>query len=626
MSLHATFTSLRRVLVLVALLSTTYLYLYPIFHGCAFSSTTGSPRDGFRQAVALHRGRVHSNDSSIAPFRLLVLADPQLEGDSSLPDPEDALLARLGVHWTNLRQSSLVDLKHEVVQAVQELVLEDVPRSLWALRKTLDLFGNDYYLAHIYRTLHWWSIPTHVTVLGDLIGSQWVSDDEFDWRGWRYWHRVLAGAEGVDHEFQIMHEQENDQQRAIPLESADDDWSKKIINIVGNHDIGYAGDVSDQRIARFERVFGRVNWDIHLSYPAHRVPQNYSASNQHPPSIHLIVLNSMILDTPAKHEHIQGQTYEYINGLITSRLDPVESRNTTFTLLLTHIPLHKPEGICVDAPFFDFWDHDDDDGIFKKGGLKEQNHLSEHVSQSGVLQGLYGMSGNQDALLGGVGRRGLILTGHDHEGCDVVHYIARKVEDVNPVIVERRYQVPGSDPSQPSDEDQEQKRLSGDVGETTTWSWQAARTSEFARKEQPAEVPEIVTFLREVTLRSMMGDYSGNAGLLSLWYDFDIGKWEFEIQMCPLGTQHIWWAVHIVDIAALLLLLSSLILSLRQKKPLQNPAMTNKRPVKEPVERSVASTHDEQTKAKHQTSRESSQKERLKQSEARQGPGPRKKR
>jgi hypothetical protein len=47
----------------LALLSTTWLYLlYPYLHSCAFPDPT-------------------------APFRLLALGDPQLEGDSSLPDP-----------------------------------------------------------------------------------------------------------------------------------------------------------------------------------------------------------------------------------------------------------------------------------------------------------------------------------------------------------------------------------------------------------------------------------------------------------------------------------------------------------------------------------------------------------
>ncbi|KAK5105446.1 hypothetical protein LTS08_001723 [Lithohypha guttulata] len=505
-------------------------------------------------------------------FRTL-LADPQLEGDSSLPDPDDTLSARLRAHSLRLRGTALQDVKPVMLEVLQQFVLEDIPRAFWAVRKSLDLFGNDYYLAHIYRTLHWWTKPTHVTVLGDLIGSQWVSDDEFAWRGWRYWNRVLAGSHRVDEAVMEQHKQEPGKQQVIPLESENGNWSEAIINIVGNHDIGYAGDISPSRIERFERVFGKVNWDIHFSYPEHRLPQNYSSTGKSGPSLHMVILNSMILDTPALAESVQAETYSYINSLITSRLDPVEARNTTFTLLLTHVPLHKPEGVCVDAPLFEFWDHDDSVGAFKHGGLKEQNHLSEHTSHAGVLQGLFGMSGNPDAAAGGKGRNGLVLTGHDHEGCDVVHYIERYEENAASVTLsssDADSQHTG-DAQQHTDTDH-----NDDAQPTETWSWKSVRTSNYLQQKPDVlgsykgKDTDIVASVREITLRSMMGEYSGNAGLLSLWYDFEgYGSWKYEIQMCPLGVQHIWWAVHITDIVVMISLVARILLWLipSAKKP-----------------------------------------------------------
>ena len=50
----------------------------------------------------------------------------------------------------------------------------------------------------------------------------------------------------------------------------------------------------------------------------------------------------------------------------------------------------------------------------------------------------------------------------------------------------------------------------------------------------------------------MMGDFGGNAGLLSLWFDHEAWEWRFEYAECPLGTQHLWWFVHIVDFIVLL--------------------------------------------------------------------------
>jgi hypothetical protein len=45
-----------------------------------------------------------------------------------------------------------------------------------------------------------------------------------------------------------------------------------------------------------------------------------------------------------------------------------------------------------------------------------------------------------------------------------------------------------------------------------------------------------------------MGDFAGNAGLFSLWFDEETWDWRFEFVNCGLGRQHFWWVVHIVDL------------------------------------------------------------------------------
>lgn len=519
--------SLSRTLLPIAVILTTYLYLYPVFLGCVFPSVDRSLTTAFRDTVVQHTDSINVNPLgsrlSLAPFRLLVLADPQLEGDSSLPDPEDAFSAKLARHRARVLEnaSDLAQLPGVVVDIMKELVCEDIPGALQAARKRLDLFGNDYYLAHIFRTLHWWTKPTHVTVLGDLIGSQWVDDEEFEWRGWRYWNRVFRHGARVENS--VMHLTQQDEAQRLQMD--DPRWKHTIVNIAGNHDIGYAGDISKRRIERFEEKYGKVNWDVRFEYPGTRSPMN-----QTKPTLHLVILNSMLLDTPAMDEELQGQTYEYINQLIQHRLQPVEDR-TDFTLLLTHVPLHKKQGTCVDAPFFDFHDNDEDcDGECKPHGLKEQNHLSKHASQPGMMQAIFGMSGDLEAAAHGKGRPGLILTGHDHEGCDVWHYVP-----INSTFA-------GSEV-----EDEEDKE--------TVWGVSRWRQAD----------PSIAhTGIREVTLRSMMGEFGGNAGLLSMWFDFELGEWQYDMQMCKLGVQHIWWAVHVVDAIALALLILSALLKMQQ--------------------------------------------------------------
>ena len=190
---------------------------------------------------------------------------------------------------------------------------------------------------------------------------------------------------------------------------------------------------------------------------------------------------------------------------------------SSFTLLLTHVPLYKPEGVCIDPPFFDFHSSDGREGNYKSGGLKEQNHLSDHVSRSGILEGIYGMTANRKAAGNGKGRRGLVLTGHDHEGCDVWHYI------------------PDHDGDKAVRDDHEDS-------ESKSWSsvpWRDANMS------------ASYTGVREITFRSMMGQFGGNAGLLSLWFDFDRNEWQYEVQMCQLGVQHIWWGIHVLNIVTL---------------------------------------------------------------------------
>lgn len=186
-------------LVPLAIACTAYLYLYPVFNGCAFPVESRDPVQAFDETKKLHwpyDAQEHAS-ARLAPFRLLALGDPQLEGETSVP------IAYLGTlpHLKSLAQRLTFQFEHPflrdrirmVLHDVIDILLEDIPNIFESLRKRFDLFGNDFYLAHIYRTLHWWSRPTHVTVLGDLLGSQWIENWEFEQRGRRFWNRTFKG-------------------------------------------------------------------------------------------------------------------------------------------------------------------------------------------------------------------------------------------------------------------------------------------------------------------------------------------------------------------------------------------------------------------------------------------------
>jgi hypothetical protein len=543
-----------RFLVPLSVVLTVYLYLYPIFNTCAFPlPPTNGSADGvdtglsaFRETAKLQLARFLLNttangsaasvpdlfvpDRPLAPFRLLALGDPQLEGDTSIPNAyrDDSF-----PHLTSILRDITFKSEHSSIRARLRQILhdavdfyfEDIPDTLESIRKRIDLIGNDFYLSHIFHTLRWWTRPTHVTVLGDLLGSQWVDKAEFDRRAERYWNRVFRDGVRVPDELARGPSEEYDLSGYLGG-SWDNDteaaWTRRIINVAGNHDIGYAGDINDDRVSRFEHAFGRVNYELRFELPLTNATLAETVydevknrdSTRLVPELRILVVNDMNLDTPAASTELQDETYSFINNAINTAT-AVEFKGH-YTVVLTHVPFHKPEGICADAPYFDF--HDD-------GTLREQNLLSDAASK-GFLEGIFGMSGDTMAPGNGRGRAGIVLNGHDHVGCDTWHF------------VNQTYGLNSADRD-----------------------WQAMRWRQAKRHGVPGKpgLPGV----REITVRSMMGDYGGNAGLLSLWFDPETWEWKSEYTTCPLGTQHLWWVVHIVDLITVIVgLVYALVLGL----------------------------------------------------------------
>ncbi|KAK2601802.1 hypothetical protein QQS21_004686 [Conoideocrella luteorostrata] len=502
----------------LAIACSIYLYLYPFFSRCAFPLPSRDPVEAFEATKSLHwpyanvdaEAQSHVLPTKQAPFRLLALGDPQLEGDTSIP------IAYLGIfpHVKTLFKRLTFQIWHDsvrdririILHDVIDIFFEDIPFIFESWRKRFDLFGNDFYLAHIYRTLHWWTQPTHVSVLGDLLGSQWIEDDEFDRRGHRFWNRTFRGGQRVPDHVAMWPDLEYNLTGVLDGSDEEQIWTKRIMNVAGNHDIGYAGDLTPDRMKRFERVFGKANYELRFELPVTDPEVNATIQNDEtnpnsvrlPPELRVVILNDMNLDTPAKDQGLQDATYNFINAVIGTAC-AVEYKGQ-FTLILTHIPLYKPAGVCVDAPFFDF--HGPQDG----GGVKEQYLLSADASK-GLLEGIFGVSRDPGASGKGLGRPGLVLNGHDHEGCDTYHFVNQ------------------TNGTSPDDRSWESRR------------WEDVKLSNIPSMEQhPGR--------REITVRSMMGDFGGNAGLLSMWFNQETWEWEHEYVDCPLGRQHFWWMTH----------------------------------------------------------------------------------
>jgi hypothetical protein len=162
--------------------------------------------------------------------------------------------------------------------------------------------------------------------------------------------------------------------------------------------------------------------------------------------------------------------------------------------------------------------------------IKHQNHLSRWASDW-ILETIFGEHDE-----------GVILGGHDHEGCDVLH---RRLSDV-----EQAHSWHSND--QTHDELKRRRRRQNAAEETG--DVEIAVEENFDVKQPPPPVHETqqvhhpleisqyaahvrnnlssgvwkaekytpkTSGIREITVRSMMGDFSGNVGLLTGSYNHD---------------------------------------------------------------------------------------------------------
>lgn len=353
--------------------------------------------------------------------------------------------------------------------------------------KRLDNYGNDYYLGHIYSTMKNRLQPSHVAVMGDLFSSQWILDSEFYNRTLRFVERLFprdqaykqtaidvhAKHENYDWRGWLDREVNMNPRQRFDSRVYNDvyDWyfdnkfpnynEPLFINLTGNHDIGYSGDATWQHMARFHLLFGQNNYVI-----------NYNLDSEEP--WRLVVLDSLTLEGPALQEEFVQYTWEFLKYL-------EEVENPKFngsTVLLTHIPFFKAEGLCKDGPEHIYYENYEREP-YKNGKLRSQNHLLFETSQK-VLNTVF-PNGDQS---------GIILTGHDHYGCDGWYNY-----------------------------------------ENGTWVASKNNTGSKQKKS-----------IREVVVQAMMGDFDGQTGLVTGNFDYENHNWNFEFSYCSFTVQHWWWA------------------------------------------------------------------------------------
>ncbi|EDO15392.1 hypothetical protein Kpol_1063p2 [Vanderwaltozyma polyspora DSM 70294] len=357
-------------------------------------------------------------------------------------------------------------------------------------RTRLDTFGNDYFLGHIFDTMVSRLNPTHVAVMGDLFSSQWIGDSEFYNRTIRYVSRIFKrdvsllesikeNNKNANNEYQVDWDLWGKNFNQIRKEGSpmnfdfgysdvhswEDNENYLFINLTGNHDIGYSGDITYQHLSRYNQLFGKDNYWV-----------EYDLDTDHPWRI--VVLNSVALEGPALQPEFLEVTWEFLYQLF-------ERRFNGSTVLLTHVPFYKREGLCSDGPEFRFYPEAYEKEPYKSNLLRSQNHLSEDVSNR-VLNLIF----DND-------KPGIILTGHDHEGCETIYN-----------------------------------------RNSTNGKWVAANTI----------LNNHDLNIKEVTVKSMMGQYEGNTGIVTGQFNKKIGKWQWYYTVCPFNHEHVWWVAKVTAI------------------------------------------------------------------------------
>eukprot|EP01080_Neovahlkampfia_damariscottae_P010595 gene10595-3113_t len=201
---------------------------------------------------------------------------------------------------------------------------------------------NDFYYRFLSINIQKYLKPNYVFVIGDIFSHHQIPQDDF-----------LPRIERFNYIFNQT-------------------ISKfKMVQLSGNHDVGYGIEQHQYFFERFKHYFGPLYQKIEFK-------NNIIA-----------VIDSMVLDGSAIQQY-QEDSWNFLKLLATEANDRKKK-----LFLFTHVPLYKPKGNCVDDPTC----------LKKNGFVYQQNMLSKETSTF-ILEKI---------------KPNLIISGHDHEGCTYDH-------------------------------------------------------------------------------------------------------------------------------------------------------------------------------------------------------------
>ncbi|KAJ1800785.1 hypothetical protein LPJ59_000823 [Coemansia sp. RSA 2399] len=304
----------------------------------------------------------------------------------------------------------------------------------------LDILVNDYYLHHVYGSTIAAFKPNYVVTMGDIFSSQWVRRDEY----YKRIERFKWISQRIDSQNTTMRS------------------NHVYLYMAGNHDIGYGDETRSYHINRFVNNFGPLNrkWTVDIDGRLHR----------------MAILNAMNLDKTRTRQY-RVEAWDFVHGLAA---DSAKHPDIPLILFL-HIPLHKPDGICVaNAKTVD-----------RDGFVRYQDYLSPTTSAY-LLHCLSPV---------------LVFNGHDHNGCVAVH--STDVTASIPVVLGDSGKMlrSSSDMCDLTLEDLDMYRPELDEFALQTIS----STAEGPAVDNSTALPTI-----EITVRSSMGAYHGTTGVFDV--------------------------------------------------------------------------------------------------------------
>ncbi|GME68208.1 unnamed protein product [Ambrosiozyma monospora] len=151
--------------------------------------------------------------------------------------------------------------------------------------------------------------------------------------------------------------------------------------------------------------------------------------------------------------------------------------------------MYKEAGLCVDGPNVEYYNKDNcHKGGEYRIGLLKSTNHLQFKTTQRVLNAIF-----KD------GKSGAILTGHDHEGCENFY----NLNEENGV-------------------------------------WEASKNITSDK------------FIKEITVRSIMGDFDGNIGIFNGHFNEGSKVWEYDYSVCPFIIQHVWWGAQVTLILSIL--------------------------------------------------------------------------